>query len=84
MNTTSNSRPFALCSVISVTRRVLLVVLVLLADQGDLLQEVGHAALRAALLELGRDADELAEVLDPALGLDGALLLQLRQVARLA
>ena len=49
-----------------VTARVFLVVLVLLADQGDLLEEVRGVASGSAL-ELAGHPDQLLEVLDPAL-----------------
>ena len=61
----------------------LLVVLVLLGDERHLLEELGEAPVGRSLFELGRHTAELAEVLDPALGLDGPLRLELEQVAGL-
>ncbi len=56
------------------------VVLVLLAHQRHRLEEVGERSLRIAFLELRRDADELTQVLDAALGFHRAVGLELRQV----
>ena len=61
----------------------LLVVLVLLRDERHLLEELGEAPVGRSLFELGRHTAELAEVLDPALGLDGPFRLELEQVAGL-
>ena len=72
-----------MCSVISVTRRFLLVVLVLIADERDELEELGEARVGVARRGLHRDAGELLDVLDAALRLDRALGLELQEVARL-
>ena len=73
MNTAGNSSPFAECSVISTTWSSLVEV-VGVGDQRDLLEElVEHG-------ELAGRSDQLAEVLDPAVGLDRVLGLELGEV----
>ena len=60
--TTGNSRPLAVCSVISVTTPPVPVGvgdLVGVGHQRDPLEEVGDRAVRVGLLELARDRDEL-------------------------
>ena len=65
-NTTGNSRPFAVCSVISVTERVVAVSLVHVGDERDRLEERLHAgqaraAARVGLVDAG-DRDERGRV----------------------
>ena len=107
-NTTGNSRPFAECSVISVTvlwsgsvssmsvtseiasRNACTrsrpcgtsSVVVALADAADR-DEPAELALVDLVVELARGADELLQVLDPALRLDRPLGLELGEVAAL-
>ena len=83
MKTTGNSRPLALCSVISVISSPLSTIGVEVGVQRDLLQEALERRLVGALVVLGGDADELLEVLEPALGLQRALRAQRRLVAAL-
>ena len=72
-----------MCSVISVTRRLLLLVLVLLPDERDELEELREARIGVARRGLHRHAGELLDVLDPTLRLDRALGLELEEVAGL-
>ena len=81
MKTARNSRPFALWSVISVTRLCSPRMRVLVGEERDLLQEAGEARLVRGCLVLLGHADELLEVLDPALRLDRALGLERVEVA---
>ena len=83
MNTTGNSRPLALCRVISVISAEVSTIGVDVGVQADLLQEAVEAGLVGALVVLGGDADELLEVLEAALGLERLLRLQGRLVAAL-
>ena len=82
--TALNSRPFALCSVISVTRpgAALGGQRIGIGRQRDLLQEARERGLLGARGVLARDADELLEVLDAARGLDRALGLERLDHAR--
>ena len=87
MKTAWYSRPLALCRVISVTFASPLLEVVLVGVERDRLQELlergqlGVALERAVGVELGGDADQLLEVLDPPLGLDRPLGPQRVEVA---
>ena len=59
----------------STTERVVVGELVGVGDEADLLEELVDG------LELPGEADQLGQVLEPALGLDGVLGLQLGEVA---
>ena len=92
-NTTGNSRPLAVCRVISVTTPgsgagVAVVVpavvvrdLVGVRDERDALEEVGEDALGVALLELGGDGVQLGQVLHPGAVLRVVARAQLGEVA---
>ena len=81
MKTARNSSPFALWSVISVTRLALAADRVLVGEERDLLEEAGERRLLGLLPVLPGDADELLQVLDPALRLDRPLGLERVEVA---
>ena len=75
MNTIGNSRPLALCIVISVTQALVVADRVRVGDQRRLLQELAEraAVLGRVHVELAGRGDQLVEVLEPALGLDRPL-----------
>ena len=83
MNTIGNSRPLALCSVISVTRPSSSRIVSASASSAICCRNSPSvAALGRVRVVLARDAHELVEVLQPALGLDRPLGLQRLPVAR--
>ena len=86
-NTTGNSRPLAVCSVISVTTPLVVLTvrdLVGVGDQRDPLQEAvqsGALGVHRRRFELARDGDQLPQVLHPSLVLRVIRRCQLGQVA---
>ena len=81
MKTARNSSPFALWSVISVTRLCSPRIASWSEKSEISWRKLERFGSRSGGLVLLRDADELLEVLDPALGLDRALRLERVEVA---